>query len=75
MRHGTADLARRIVLPQLLVNHLTQRVIVCPAKIFDPDDKLGSHPMNPADSERGPETADADPRKACSMTCAMRPRG
>jgi hypothetical protein len=42
-----------------LVDHLPQQVIVCPTEILDLDDKLGSHPMNPAENEGRPETAGA----------------
>ena len=57
MRYWTADFRGRLVLPQPLVDHLSQQVIVCPTEIPDLDNKLGWHPMNPAENEGRPETA------------------
>jgi hypothetical protein len=42
-----------------LVNHLAQQAVIRPYQILDLDDKLGSHPMNPAQNEGRPETASA----------------
>jgi hypothetical protein len=57
VRHGTADLRRRLVLAQPFVDDLTKQVILRPGQVFDFGDKLGTHPMHAAQHERGAKPA------------------
>src|SRR5215468_1299223 len=57
--YGMADIGRRLVLSQPLVDHLAQQAVIRPAEIFDLDNKRGLHPMHAAKNQRRPEAVGA----------------
>jgi hypothetical protein len=52
VRHGTADIARSLVLSHTLVSDLTQQVVVSPCQVFDLEHELGPNPVDAAEDER-----------------------
>src|ERR1700730_9327358 len=57
--HRSANLGRRFVLTQTLVNHLPQQVVFGPGEITDLGDQLGPHPMHAAEHQGRAEPAGA----------------
>jgi hypothetical protein len=52
MRHAVAQLGRRLVLTQSLIDELAQQIVFDPGEIFDLGDQFGPHPMHAAQHQR-----------------------
>jgi len=53
--HGTADLARRLVLAEPFVDNLAEQIVLGPGQILDLGDELGPHPMDAGQNQRRAE--------------------